>query len=126
MKINHIALWTNQLEELSEFYTKYFDGRTNEKYINPQKGFESYFMRFEEGAALEIMRKINITEPDSILHIGLAHFSFSVGSKEAVIGFIERFRKDGYTIASEPRTTGDGFFEGSILDPDNNLVEITI
>ena len=126
MKINHIALWTNQLEELSEFYTKYFDGRTNEKYINPQKGFESYFMRFEEGAALEIMRKINITEPDSVLHIGLAHFSFSVGSKEAVIGFIERFRKDGYTIASEPRTTGDGFFEGSILDPDNNLVEITI
>ena len=126
MKINHIALWTNQLEELREFYTKYFDGRTNEKYINPQKGFESYFMRFEEGAALEIMRKINITEPDSVLHIGLAHFSFSVGSKEAVIEFIERFRKDGYTIASEPRTTGDGFFEGSIIDPDNNLVEINI
>lgn len=127
MKINHIALWTNQLEELREFYTNYFNGRTNDKYINPKKGFESYFMRFEENdAALEIMRKINITEPVNGLHIGLAHFSFSVGSKEAVLEIIERFRKDGYTIASEPRTTGDGFFEGSILDPDKNLVEITI
>ena len=58
--------------------------------------------------------------------IGLAHFSMSVGSKEAVISLTETLRKDGYTIKGEPRTTGDGYFESVILDSDGNKVEITI
>lgn len=49
MKIHHIAIWTFQLEEMKEFYTRYFNGSSNEKYINPKKGFESYFLHFDEG-----------------------------------------------------------------------------
>ena len=42
MRIHHIAIWTFRLEEMKEFYIRYFKGTSNEKYVNPQKGFESY------------------------------------------------------------------------------------
>lgn len=127
MRINHVALWTLQLEELKEFYVTYFKGTSNEKYVNTKKGFESYFITFgENSAALEIMRRQDITSSSTQALIGLAHFSFSVGSAEKVIEFTEYLRKKGISIASEPRRTGDGFFESGILDPDGNLVEITI
>ena len=128
MHIHHIALWTTRLEELKDFYITYFKGTGNEKYINPLKGFESYLVSFDEKSALiEIMRKTDVTSPaDNIPHIGLAHFSFSTGSKDAVLALTERLRRDGFTVANEPLTTGDGFFESAILDPDGNLVEITV
>jgi lactoylglutathione lyase len=37
----------------------------------------------------------------------------------------ERLRADNYIIESEPRTTGDGFYESVILDTEGNLIEIT-
>ncbi|WP_368028432.1 VOC family protein [Bacteroides hominis] len=105
----------------------YFNGTSHEKYINPKKGFESYFVSFDQGfASLEIMQRQDITTPALKDSLGLAHFSFSAGSKEAVLKLTERLRKDGFTIASEPRTTGDGYFESAILDPEGNIVEITI
>ena len=128
MHIHHIALWTAQLEELKNFYIRYFNGISNEKYVNSLKGFESYLISFKSGGAqLEIMRRKDITtHQPTVPSIGLAHFSFSTGSKETVLKLTEQLRKDGFTIASEPRITGDGFFESAILDPDGNIVEITI
>ena len=127
MKIDHIAIWTTHLEELREFYTKYFNGISNEKYTNPVKGFESYFIKFRDGgAAIELMRRKDITTRTEEAHTGLAHFSFATGSKETVLSMTEQFRQDGFIVASEPRTTGDGFFESAILDPDGNLIELTI
>ena len=127
MKIEHIAIWTNNLENLREFYCKYFEAKSSEKYTNQKSGFESYFLAFEEGCRLEIMRMPVTAERDiqakSI--VGLAHFAISVGSKEKVIKLTERFREDGYKVLSEPRTTGDGYYEGVISDPDGNRVEIT-
>lgn len=129
MKIEHIAIYTKDLEELREFYEKYFNVKSSEKYRNPKTQFESYFLSFDEGARLEIMSlpSINIDSNNVTLNfMGLAHFSMSVGSKEAVISLTETLRKDGYTIQGEPRTTGDGYFESVILDSDGNKVEITI
>lgn len=124
MQLTHIAIWTNELERSKDFYVKYFGGKSNEKYINPKKGFASYFVTFEGGASLEIMQRTDITEEKSGGYIGLAHFAFSVGTKEEVDRKIEYFRREGYTILGEPRTTGDGFYEGVIADPDGNIVEI--
>ena len=127
MHISHIAIWSTHLEELKNFYITYFNGTSHEKYINPKKGFESYFVSFDQGfASLEIMQRQDITTPALKDSLGLAHFSFSAGSKEAVLKLTERLRKDGFTIASAPRTTGDGYFESAILDPEGNIVEITI
>ena len=49
MKLHHIAIWTFRLEELKEFYVRFLGGKSNEKYVNPKKGFESYFISFEYG-----------------------------------------------------------------------------
>lgn len=126
MKLVHAALWTDDLERSRAFYETYFGGTGNEKYVNPKKGFASYFLTFEGGAALEIMQRTDVSEriPGSKEYIGLAHIAFSVGTRADVDVMIERLSKDGYLIVGEPRQTGDGFYEGAFLDPDGNRVEV--
>jgi len=127
MKISHIAIWTNELEILRDFYCKYFGALSNEKYFNPVKQFSSYFLTFENGAcSLELMNKPALVSPELNVLTGLAHFAFSVGSKEQVDLFTSQLREAGYSVIGEPRLTGDGFYESAIADPDGNIVEITI
>ena len=120
----HIALWTTQLETLRDFYVHYFNGKSNEKYVNPKKGFASYFVYFESGPALEIMQRTDVTELREKEYIGLVHLAFHIPSKAEVDRQIELFREEGYAIVGEPRTSGDGYYEGVILDPDGNRVEL--
>jgi lactoylglutathione lyase len=111
------------------FYEKYFQATAGEKYFNPTKYFESYFLQFNGGARLEIMHKPGIASNKinpMIEFSGLAHFAISVGSKENVNTLTETIRKDGYHIAGEPRVTGDGYYESVVLDPDGNRIEITV
>jgi len=56
MHIEHIAICTPQLETLKTFYETYFGAQVNQKYDNPKKCFESYFLTFTHGARLEIMQ----------------------------------------------------------------------
>ncbi len=128
MKISHIAIWTTDLETLRKFYITYFEGRSGKKYTNPRKGFESYFIYFgeEKNASLEIMQRADITRihvPEE--YMGITHIAFSTGSKEKVNLLTEQLRKDGFRIVGEPHTTGDGYYESVVLDPDGNRVEIT-
>ncbi|TDB68291.1 hypothetical protein EZE20_04475 [Arundinibacter roseus] len=127
MKIDHIALYTNQLELIREFYCTYFDAKSNEKYVNPRKGFESYFLTFSTGARLEIMQKdavsISALQPGEEAN-GWTHLAFSVETPAVVDSLTDRLRMDGYTVAGEPRTTGDGYYESVVLDPDGNRLEI--
>lgn len=129
MKIEHLALWTNQLEAMKNFYCTYFEGQASAKYINHKREFESYFISFEEGPRLELMHMAGIVEQESfelVASLGLTHFAMSVGSEMALRRMTERFRKDGFTISSEIRLTGDGYLESVILDPDGNCVELTL
>lgn len=128
MRIEHLAIYTKDLEKLKEFYIKYFHAQASEKYKNPNTQFKSYFLSFKEGCRLEIMNLPNVIENKeiSLNTCGLAHFAISVGSKENVLALTEQLRTDGYIIKGEPRTTGDGYFESVILDPDGNKIEITI
>ena len=125
MQIEHIAIWTDNLEELKEFYVNYFDGQAGEKYYNPKKEFESYFIEFESGARLEIMRKAGIKDKVKKEVLGYAHLAFSVGSKEKVDQLTNNLEEAGYEVVGGPRRTGDGYYESSVLDPDDNKVEIT-
>jgi lactoylglutathione lyase len=127
MRIEHIAIWVSDLDLIRQFYEKYFNARSNQKYQNERTGFMSYFLLFENSARIEIMTRPDILqERAKDTTLGYAHFAFSVGSKEKVLELTELLRKDGFIIAGEPRTTGDGYFESVIKDPDGNLVEITI
>jgi lactoylglutathione lyase len=126
MKIEHVALWTRDLERSKSFYETYFGGQANNKYINTTKQFESYFLRFEDGARLELMQMPTVTDDTDQQLIGWSHIAISVGSKAEVDTLTERLRNDGYMIEGEPRTTGDGYYESVILDPDGNRIEITV
>jgi len=126
MKIEHVALWTSDLERSKLFYETYFGGQANVKYINPIKQFESYFLTFDDGARLELMQMPTIADSTPHQTIGWIHIAMSVGSKLEVDALTERLRHDGYTIEGEPRTTGDGYYESVILDPDGNRIEITV
>ncbi len=128
MKIEHLAIWVQDLERMKSFYTQYFDAQSGQKYHNPTKNFTSYFLSFDEGCRLELMHKPSIPANNNIAqeYIGITHFAISVGSKEAVDSLTERLRSDGYTVVGEPRTTGDGYYESVVLDPEGNRIEITI
>lgn len=127
MRIEHLAIWTQNLERMKDFYTSYFQAKASEKYFNPAKHFSSYFLQFEEGCRLELMHKQDIPENlNEKEYRGLIHFAISVGSKEKVNELTEILRKDGYLIIGEPRTKGDGYYESVVLDPENNRIEITI
>lgn len=124
MRIDHIALWTERLETLRRFYVDYFDGTSNEKYTNPAKGFESYFIRFNDGSRLELMRRTDVRERTGQPRLGLCHLAFACSSRDEVLRLTERLRTDGYRIAGEPRTSGDGYFESVVEDPDGNRIEL--
>ncbi|HTE09886.1 MAG TPA: VOC family protein [Chitinophagaceae bacterium] len=129
MKIEHLAVWTNQLDVLKAFYIKFFNAIPNEKYHNPGKQFSSYFLSFGDGARLELMQMPGIPNSSNDLmrqNTGLIHFAMSAGSKEKVDSLTEAIRQEGFTVMGEPRWTGDGYYESVILDPDNNRIEITI
>lgn len=123
--IAHLGLFCSDLEAMRGFYEKYFDGVSGEKYTNPAKGFESYIISFPKGnCQLEIMKRADITAGQTSCSLGLAHISFAVGSAANVDLLTETLRADGFRVIDGPRTTGDGFYESAILDPEENIVEI--
>lgn len=129
MYIEHIAIWTKNLEKLKDFYQTYFQASSGDKYSNPNTGFESYFLSFSNGARLELMQMPSIPEAVSApaaQFTGLIHIAISVGSKQLVDRLTARLRHNGFLILDGPRYTGDGYYESVVLDPDGNRVEITI
>jgi len=125
MRIEHAALWVNDLEKMKIFYCTYFRAEASEKYTNSQKQFSSYFISFDGGPRLEIMHKPESGKSAESESYGWAHLAISVGSRGMVDQLTDQLRKDGYTIKGEPRTTGDGYYESVILDPEGNQLEIT-
>ena len=129
MILEHIAIWTNQLEELKDYYSHYFGGQPNKKYTNESKEFHSYFLTFDSGARLEIMSKPNIPENknDTVKaqHQGIIHIAFGVDTIQDVDDKAKQLINDGFQILSGPRKTGDGQYEFETLDPDNNRLEVT-
>lgn len=125
MRINHAAVFVEDLERTKEFYKRYFGAKENEKYHNPNTGLETYFLSFEGDVRLEIMKRPDTKENEkSLFQLGYAHLAFSVGSKKKVDELTSRLEEDGYTVLSGPRITGDGYYESCILDPENNQIEI--
>jgi lactoylglutathione lyase len=129
MKIDHIAIWVKDLEKIKNFYVHYFGMSCNEKYVNPNKQFSSYFLSCKGAETrIELMHRPDISSsPDKhTASIGLTHFAIAVDSKETVNSLTEKLRADGYKIVGEPRTTGDGYYESVVEDGEGNQVEITV
>ena len=128
MTIEHLAIWTKDIEKMNAFYLEFFEVNANEKYFNPIKKFSSYFLSFSSGTRIELMHR-----PDILKHLegleqnlGLAHFAIALGSKQMVDDLTHTLRVKGYSILGEPRTTGDGYYESVVADPEGNQIELTI
>ena len=125
MKIAHMALWTTELEAQARFWSDFFGGTLNEKYISKNNpGFESYFVRIGDDIAIELMTKpaLRALRPDNQT-TGWVHLAIAVGSAEKVDALAQRAQEQGILV-SAPLTTGDGYYEAVIQDPDGNLIEI--
>lgn len=127
MRIEHIAMYVVDLERTKDFFVKYFNAVPNNMYHNKKTDFRSYFLSFDNGARLEIMNKPQVS--DGIKNtetMGYAHIAFSLGSAEKVDRLTAELKADGYTVISEPRKTGDGYYESCIVDLEGNRIELTI
>ena len=127
MRIEHIAMYVNNLEAAREFFVKYLGAVSNEGYHNRTTDFRSYFLSFDDGARLEIMNKPGMDDAEKALaRTGFAHVAFSVGSRELVDELTKALKADGFEVVSGPRTTGDGYYESCIVDLEGNQIEITV
>ena len=126
MKIEHIGLWTKNLEMMRTFYETYFNSIACSRYNNLKTGFSSYFLTFETGARLELMQRKDIVQETNVEMLGFAHLAISLGSIDKVDSLTKRLVNDGYTLLSPCRTTGDGYYESVIADPEGNRLELTI
>ncbi|WP_375419130.1 VOC family protein [uncultured Hymenobacter sp.] len=128
MRIEHVALWTTDLERARQFYVTYFGAASGEQHHNPVKHFTFHCLCFASGARLELMHRpaLHPTADEAAPQVGYAHLAFATGSPVAVDTLTERLRAEGYAVLGAPRTTGNGYYESVVADPDSNLVKITV
>lgn len=127
MRIEHVGVWVNDLDRVRDFYATYLGAAAGEKYTNPVKQFESYFLTLPSGGCrLELMRVASLLGRSAGPCIGYAHVAFGLGSEAAVDALTARLRADGYRVVDGPRRTGDGYYESVVLDPEGNRVELTV
>ena len=129
MTLEHVAVWTDHLEILKDFYVKHFGGVANSLYSNESKQFKSYFLTFRSGARLELMSMPtvpgNTNDTVTRQHLGIIHLAFGVDTIAEVDQKAIELKAAGFPILSGPRKTGDGYYEFETLDPDNNRLEVT-
>ena len=127
MRIEHVAMYVNDLEAARAFFADYLDGVSNSGYHNQKTGFRSYFLTFGDGARLELMNRPGMTDGEKgPARTGYIHIAFSVGSREKVDSLTQRLREAGFQVISGPRTTGDGYYESCVVGIEGNQIEITV
>ena len=123
MKLEHIAIWTRDIERLAAFWQEAFGGTVGPLYESRnQVGFRSRFVTLPGGLRLELMSSPAHAAPETADRTGLAHIALSLGDEAAVDEAAERLAAH---LVAPPRRTGDGYYEAIVRDPDGNLIELT-
>ena len=127
MRIEHVAMYVNDLGAARDFFVRYLGGRSNDGYHNTTTGFRSYFISFDDGPRLEVMTRPRMADDRKDPNrTGYAHIAFSVGSAEAVDELTATLKAAGHEVVSGPRTTGDGYYESCVVAIEGNQIEITV
>lgn len=122
--VSHVGIYVDDLELMKEFYCSAFGAKSSSIYNNSEKKFSSCFITFSGGASIELMH-VDLREGAQKTQ-EWGHVAISTGSKEKVDALTDKLAKEGLTILSGPRITGDGFYESLIRDPEGNSLEITV
>ena len=127
MRIDHIAMYVHDLEAARAFFIHYFGAVSNEGYHNRKTGLRTYFLCFEDGARLELMTRPRMVERgDEPVQTGYIHLAFNLGSRDAVDALTAQLAGDGYEVLSDPRVTGDGYYESCVQGPEACQLELTV
>ena len=129
MKIEHIGIWVESLELMTEFYRKYFKASEGKHYHNPVKNFSSCFIEFPSGARIELMHNPVIPakkDKKGDQHSGYIHIAIAVENEKEVDRLSHLLKMDSYRVLDGPRRTGDGYYESTVLDPEGNRIELTV
>lgn len=127
-RIEHIALWVQDLEAMAAFYARTFGGTPGPLYRNEAKGFASRFVALDGGARLELMSTQTlapVAHAPGAQRMGLTHLAIALGSEAAVDALTAQLRATGHPVLDGPRRTGDGYYESVVLDPEGNRLELT-
>ena len=124
MRLEHVAVWVADLERMRAFYVDVLGGHAGQRYHNTTTGFSSYFISFGEGSRIELMQRPGVGGNGNGVRLGYSHVALSLGSREAVDNHTAALRGRGVPVDSEPRLTGDGYYEAVILDPEGNRIEL--
>jgi lactoylglutathione lyase len=127
MIIEHIPIWTEDIDKIKAYYEKYFGAKRSNLYVNETTGFKRYFLHFSSGARLELMFGPNVPTNlnDTVRqHPGLIHFAFEVNAADEVERKARELKDNGFAISRGPTITGDGYYELETLDPDADRLEV--
>ena len=125
MRIDHVGMYVNDLEAEKDFFVKYFNAKAGSKYSNFRNDFSNYFLSFADGSRLEIMTRTSSADPKKDRYrTGYHHLAICVGDRKDVDDMMKKFDADGVIVVSGARTTGDGYYEAVVVDPEGNEIEI--
>ena len=126
MHVDHLALWTRDLEGLRDFYARHFGAESNARYESRNTpGLRTYFLDFPGGGCrLELMQLPALADAAPAPALGWAHVALAVGDRGEVDALTARLAAAGVRVVSAPRVTGDGYYESVVADPEGNLIEL--
>lgn len=124
LRVEHVGVWVRDLERVREFYVSLLGGRAGPLYENPRNGFRSYFISFDGGTRIELMSRTGrLDRGEAPVAEGRTHIGFLLASANAVNDIVVRLGSSGVVVAGQPRTTGDGYYEAVVEDPEGNRIE---
>lgn len=126
--LEHVALVTNDMERLRDFYVRHFGG-TAEHWGSENSAHRLCFISFGEGTTrleLESGTPAGVIEGDREKVVGIAHLAFQVDSKEELHEKTRELAEAGHPQRTPPTAYGTEFYESSFWDPDGNIVELTV
>ncbi len=117
MKLSHIGIEVSDLYTMQLFYTRVLGFKEEYKYISRNTpGLKTVFLK-KSNMSLELLHKAKNKSHGNSFHLSL---EVQDVDKEAA-----RLQAAGIVILKGPRTTGDGYRELEIKDPEGNTIEIS-
>jgi lactoylglutathione lyase len=126
-QIEHIALATNDVAGLRDFYRQ-LGAVTSSTSRDPETGLRSCELDFCS-VRLELFELPGGREPAARQEgsSGLVHLGFALGSADAVDELTKVIAAAGHRVLEPPRRDGElGRYESVVLDPDGNRLELTV